>query len=245
VVGLIQQLGVDIGFVNALAGQVTKATVSSLLANASVWDLVSGAAESVVAGVPLNEVANAAIGAVLKDTGLQAAIGFAVGQGIGSLFGDNLFGNLVGQIVGASLTVQLALAAAVIRLVTGDQPIVVFTAPAPAASLTSGDFLQPFAGGLYAMRATVPGAGALAAIRQGLAGGSRFTLDRFAVTGTGQPGQPNFLDIAMTVDAGTPVAIPADQGSLVVALSFRLDRLFPTAAPTPFAAARPLGRVST
>jgi hypothetical protein len=241
VVDLIQQLGINIGFVNALAGQLTKATVSSLLANPSVWDLVSGAAENVVAGMPLNQVANALIGSVLSDANLQTAIGFAAGQGIGSLFGDNLFGNLVGQIVGATATIQLALVAAVIRLVTGGKPIVVF-GPAPAAA--AGYVLPPATGDLYAMRATLPAADTLGAIRQNLAGESRFILDRFAVTGAGQPDQPTLLDVAMTVDAGAPESITGHKGSLVVAVSFRLDRLFPIAAPASFADARPPRRVS-
>ena len=247
VVDLMKQSGINLGFINGVVGQVAKASVSALLADLAVWNLMGDTVDNVLAGKSVNEVLNSVVGAVIRDTQLQAAIGYAVGRGIGSLFGDSPFGDLVGRIVAVAATVQIALVAGIVRLFTGDKPIVVFPVPAAGASIAAGERPHPRAaaaqttspagGDLYVMTATLPSADAMSAIRQNLAGPARFTLDQWAVNLSDGSAEPGYLDIAVTVTDGSPEATVNDD--LFVALRFRLDRLFPAVLSVPAVAARP------
>ncbi|MCW1958386.1 MAG: hypothetical protein KIH64_007540, partial [Mycobacterium sp.] len=226
VVGLIQQVGINIGFVNAIVDQVTRNALDTLLADPVVWNLVGDVTDKIVSGVPTNAVLNSVVDAVLRDSSLQSAIGFAVGRGIGSLFGDNRFGELVGRIVGAATTLQLALVSGIVRLFTGNKPLNLFGAPAGAAAVVA---TPPFVtDDLYVMTAAIPEAPKLSAIRQNLATDSRFFLERFELTVTDEAHDPDYLDVALTITDGTPTARRSD--TVFVAFRFQLDRLIPEAA---------------
>ena len=108
---LLQDSGIaDTGLATA-AGQVAEVATISLLANPAFGDLLTDLAADILGGTPVSEVTDVVVSAVLRDAGLQGALGFAVGQGIGSLVGDNLFGAVVGQLAGAVATLVIRVAA--------------------------------------------------------------------------------------------------------------------------------------
>ena len=61
--------------------------------------------------------------AVLRDPGLQVALGTSIGTGIGSLFGDNIIGLLVGGVAGFTATIVIAVASGLTGLFTAGDPL--------------------------------------------------------------------------------------------------------------------------
>ena len=60
---------------------------------------------------------------------------------------------------------------------------------------------------------------------------AQFTLADFAVTGLDQPGQDNFIDIAMNLDHAGARADRNGHAPVMAAFRFRVDSLFPTTGP--------------
>ena len=119
VIGQLQDAGITDAVIGAVAGQMTRAAVTSLLADRAVWSLISRIGVEVLRGTPLADVADIAIGYVVRYGALQAALGSAVGQAIGSLFGDNLIATIVGQVSGGFATFVIGLVSGVAQLFGG------------------------------------------------------------------------------------------------------------------------------
>ena len=134
VVELMRGAGVDVPILNVAVGQAAYASVTSLLADRQVAQLVSALSIGALSATPNGVLVNTALHAVVTEFGLQAAIGFALGRGVGALFGDNIIAGAFGEVAGAAATLVIAAVAGITRLFVGD------FAPPPAASIDTGYF---------------------------------------------------------------------------------------------------------
>ena len=251
VIGLLDQAGINLGVLNVAAGEVTRATLNSLLAAPAVWALISDVASDVVIGIPPNQLANNVIHAVVGDTDLQIAIGLALGQGVGSLFGDTAFGRAVGYVAGAAATLQIVLAAGIVGLFMGDTPTFYPVGPRPPAAVHGGVFATPAAGQLFAAKAHLHDWHDLGALRESLTAGANFSLTDIRATlgdtgarGAPQSGPENFLDIVMSVADGRARLGRSVAPPLMVAFRLDFDRIFPPILPVPITEARPVQKVA-
>lgn len=107
VVNLLRDNGITNAFLTGAAGQVTKVAVMSVLARAAIVKLAYQITVGLLGGMPLSQVKDVAIHALLREPDVQIAVGMSVGQGVGSLFGDNIFGAVIGTTTGITLSVML------------------------------------------------------------------------------------------------------------------------------------------
>ena len=223
VIDLLKDRGITNPLIDAIAGQVAGATVDSFLAKPTGQALIDSIVIDVFNGMPISEVTDTVIQAVLHDPGLQTALGTSIGTGIGSLFGDNIVGLLVGGAAGITATIAIAIASGLTLLLNGNastpDPA---TTPDPAA--TTSHFLQPptTPSDPYTMTAVIPDLHATAPI----ATNDPLVLTEITTT------QPDIADIQLTIT--TPAN--TDTAQLRVAFSFTLNQLLTT--PTPRTQAR-------
>ncbi|MCV7217217.1 hypothetical protein H7J51_18250 [Mycobacterium crocinum] len=121
VVNLLKENGITSPFLDGAAGQVTKMTVMSLLAKAAIAKLAYTIVVDLLGGMPLSQVKDVAIHALLREPDVQIAVGMSVGQGVGSLFGDNIFGAVIGTTTGITLSLMLGVVGALSGLFMNHQ----------------------------------------------------------------------------------------------------------------------------
>ena len=222
VIDALKGAGINNGFIDGIAGQVAGVSVETFLAKPTAEALFDRVTLDVLTGMPLSEVTDAVIQAVLRDPGLQVALGTSIGTGIGSLFGDNIIGLLVGGVAGFTATIVIAVASGLTRLFTAGDPAVGAAAASGGPAVSSHFFpLLPAPGDLYVMSAVVPeqqGVSALGAASEG-----ELVLTLTAITGPDQT-QPDVLDLQMAIDE-------AEVGKLRVGFRFALDQLLAVPAP--------------
>jgi len=221
VIDLLKERGINNGFIDGIAGQVAEGTVDSFLAKPTGEALIDSVIVNVLEGMPLNQVTDTVIQAVLRDPGLQAALGTSIGTGIGSLFGDNIIGLLVGGVAGITATIVIAIASGLTLLFNGDASTAGPAATATAPTTTRNLFQPlPAPGELYLTSATVPAPHAAAATTD--------TVVLAAITTAGpDTTQADVLDIQMTI----PTPADTNPGQLLVGFRFALNQLLSTPAP--------------
>ncbi len=96
-------------------------TVMSLLAKAAIAKLAYTIVVDLLGGMPLSQVKDVAIHALLREPDVQIAVGMSVGQGVGSLFGDNIFGAVIGTTTGITLSLMLGVVGALSGLFMNHQ----------------------------------------------------------------------------------------------------------------------------
>ena len=213
--------------IDGAVGQVVGVTVDSFLAKPNAKILLDGIAVNVLEGMPLDEVANTVIQAVLRDPMLQVALGTSVGQGIGSLFGDNIVGLLVGGVAGITATVVIGIASGLTLLFTGGGPVI-GAAATTGGQLAEGHFLETVtvAGDLYVMTAVIPDSQFAAVLGEAAATEGGLVLTEMTVTGPDES-RAEALDIQMAIGA----AGHTDAGQLRVGFTFDVEQLLAVPAP--------------
>jgi hypothetical protein len=226
VTGLLNEFGINIGFVNNLSYQLTRSTVEALLAGPAVANLVSTAGVGLLNGSPITEVANNIVRAVLTDWPLQLALGMSFGAGVGSLFGDNIFGAVIGDVVGFGSSVVIALAGGITWLFVGGGPVI-RSATVVGDSGGDGYFFEllPTADRLSTMRATVLQVPDAAAVRAMSATDNPFTLIESTFTQPKTSAQPGFLSLQIAVDGTKLNLVDRQDVQVLLAACFGFDPL--------------------
>ena len=227
VVDLLKGSGIDNGLIDGAAGQVVGVTVDSFLAKPTAKVLLDRIVVDVLEGMPVDEVANTVIQAVLRDPMLQVALGTSVGLGVGSLFGDNIVGLLVGGVVGITATVVISIASGLTLLFTGGGPVV-GAAATTNGQLADGHFFETVTmpGDLYVMTAVIPDSQVAAALSGVAATEGGLVLTEMTVMGPEET-QADALDIQMAIGAAGRTHV----GQLRVGFRFSLDQLLAVTGP--------------
>jgi hypothetical protein len=238
IIYMLENLGISNALLDAVAGKVVNGTVTALLAQPATAALLTTIATNVLQGMPISEVTNLVVQAVLNEPGLQGAIGISVGYGIGSLFGDNVVGYMVGFAAGAAATITISIVAGLVRTFQMMFPGATAVADTSTTSLVSpaaAYFNNVFAAadGSYAMSAIVADQDGVEALGRGLAAGG-LTLTDVLLSGITEE-DSQFVDVTVMIDAPSAAndhtqSNAAKRAPLVVASRFRLDWMLQRAA---------------
>ena len=124
VTSALNSVGINIGFVDTVVGNIASTAVTSLLTKPELGRLVEKVALDFLYGAPVNDVITAAVQTVLRDPGLQGALGAAVGEIVGNgVFGDNIIGDAVSLVAGGVVSVTLGVASGVVLFFIGLGPV--------------------------------------------------------------------------------------------------------------------------
>lgn len=159
VTSALNSVGINVGFIDAVVGNIASTAVTSLLSQPQIGRLVGKVVLDFLYGAPVNDVIGAAIQSVLQNTGLQVALGAVVGETLGNgVFGDNVVGDVVSLVAGAVVSATLGVISGVVLLFTGVGPVAGSFAGVTDSSLAAAE-----AAGAAAANPFLQAAAALAA----------------------------------------------------------------------------------
>jgi hypothetical protein len=229
IIAMLENAGITNGLLDGVVGQVVKGTVTALMAQPAMADLLSTMGIKVLQGMPLSDITSLFVQAVLNEPAMQGAVGISLGYGIGSLFGANIVGDLVGFAAGTAATITISILAGLVRTFQTMFPsagtgLVQSQSTALVSPNAAHNNVFAAADGSYAMSSIVADQAGVEALGRGLTTDGGLTLSDVALTGLTDAGS-EFVDVTLTIAATSTEADAAERSPLVVASRFSLDWL--------------------